>query len=138
MEKKPSIMNYFFQSIYNKVMKLGLKTKFLFVFSFILAFALINLLKEPANAINLKPSSSISCVNNAVAPLDNLKDIQTFLNCNGFNPGPIDGLEGSRTTNAIVSFQKTVGLTADGVVGPATKQAMRGYSSCLLYTSPRP
>ena len=45
-------------------MKLGLKTKFLFVFSFILAFALINLIKEPANAINLKPSSSISCVNN--------------------------------------------------------------------------
>ena len=27
------------------------------------------------------------------------------------------------------SFQSTVGLSADGVVGPATKQAMRGYSS---------
>ena len=110
-------------------MKLGLKSKLLFVFSFILSLALLNLLKEPANAINLKPSSSVSCANNAVAPLDNLKDIQNFLNCNGFNPGPIDGLAGSRTTNAIVSFQKTVGLTADGVVGPATKQAMRGYSS---------
>ena len=68
-------------------------------------------------------------MNNKQHSLDNLKDIQTFLNCNGFNPGPIDGLAGSRTTNAIVSFQKTVGLTADGVVGPATKQAMRGYSS---------
>ncbi len=110
-------------------MKLGLKSKFLFVFSCILSFALLNLLKEPANAHNLKPSSSVFCVNNAVAPLDNLKDIQTFLNCNGFNPGPIDGLAGSRTTNAVISFQKTVGLTADGVVGPATKQAMRGYSS---------
>ena len=110
-------------------MKLGLKSKFLFVFSLILSFAIVNMIKEPANAHNLKPSSYISCVNNAVAPLDNLKDIQTFLNCNGFNPGPIDGLAGSRTTNAVISFQKTVGLTADGVVGPATKQAMRGYSS---------
>src|SRR6056300_1095127 len=110
-------------------MKLGLKSIFLFAFSFTVSFALLNLLKEPANAINLKPSSSLSCVNNAVAPLDNLLDIQTFLNCNGFNPGPIDGLVGSRTTNAVVTFQKTVGITADGVVGPATKQAMRGYSS---------
>ena len=110
-------------------MKLGLKTAFLFLFSFAISFALINHSKEPANAINLNPSSSMYCVNNAVAPLDNLKDIQTFLNCNGFNPGPIDGLEGNRTTNAIISFQKTVGLSGDGVVGPATKQAMRGYSS---------
>src|SRR6056300_343441 len=110
-------------------MKLGLKSIFLFAFSFTVSFALLNLLKEPANAINLKPSSSLSCVNNAVAPLDNLLEIQTFLNCNGFNPGPIDGLGGSRTTNAVVTFQKTVGITADGVVGPATKQAMRGYSS---------
>ncbi len=110
-------------------MKQGLKIKLLFVFSFILSFALLNLFKEPANAINLKPNSYLSCANNAVAPLENLKDIQTFLNCNGFNTGPIDGLKGSRTTNAVISFQKTVGLTADGVVGPATKQAMRGYSS---------
>ena len=110
-------------------MKQGLKTSFLLFIGFIFSFALLNLYKEPLNALNLKPTSSMYCVNNAVAPLDNLKDIQTFLNCNGFNPGPIDGLEGNRTTNAIISFQKTVGLSSDGVVGPATKQAMRGYSS---------
>jgi len=110
-------------------MKLGLKPFSLFIFSFLISIALMNVDKEPAKAINLKPSSSIFCVNNAIAPLDNLKEIQTFLNCNGFNPGPIDGLEGNRTTNAIISFQKTVGLSADGVVGPATRQAMRGYSS---------
>ena len=110
-------------------MKQGLKTTFLLTFSFIISFALLNLSKEPLNALNLKPTSSMYCVNNAVAPLDNLVDIQTFLNCNGFNPGPIDGLEGSRTTNAIISFQKTVGLSADGVVGPATRQAMRSYST---------
>ena len=74
-------------------------------------------------------SITLNCADNAVAPLNNLKDIQTFLNCNGFNPGPIDGLAGSRTDGAIKSFQKTVGLVADGKVGPATKQAMRSYSS---------
>ena len=72
---------------------------------------------------------NISCAENAVAPLNSIKDIQTFLNCNGFSPGPIDGVSGGRTTSAIKSFQATVGLSADGVVGPATKQAMRSYSS---------
>ncbi len=72
---------------------------------------------------------NINCADNAIAPLNSIKDIQTFLNCNGFSPGPIDGVSGGRTTGAIKSFQATVGLTADGVVGPATKQAMRSYSS---------
>ena len=35
---------------------------------------------------------NISCAENAVAPLNSIKDIQTFLNCNGFSPGPIDGV----------------------------------------------
>ena len=34
---------------------------------------------------------NISCAENAVAPLNSIKDIQTFLKCNSFNPGPIDG-----------------------------------------------
>ena len=58
---------------------------------------------------------NISCADNAIAPLNSIKDIQTFLNCNGFSPGPIDGVSGGRTTGAIKSFQATVGLTADGL-----------------------
>ena len=72
---------------------------------------------------------NLSCADNAVAPLNSIKDIQTFLNCNGFSPGPIDGVSGGRTDAAVKSFQASVGLSADGVVGPATKQAMRSYSS---------
>ena len=72
---------------------------------------------------------NISCADNAVAPLDSVKDIQTFLNCNGFSPGPIDGVSGGRTDAAIKNFQASVGLSADGVVGPATKLAMRSYSA---------
>ena len=110
-------------------MKRGFKESLLFITAFFLMSLFINLQKEPAIAFEIPSHSTLSCADNAVAPLNNLKDIQTFLNCNGFNPGPIDGLSGARTDGAIKSFQNTVGLTADGEVGPATKQAMRSYSS---------
>ena len=110
-------------------MKQGLKKTTFFLIAFFATTFLINLQKEPAFAHKIPTSITLNCADNAVAPLNNLKDIQTFLSCNGFNPGPIDGLAGSRTDGAIKSFQKTVGLVADGEVGPATKQAMRSYSS---------
>ena len=110
-------------------MKQGLKKTTFFLIAFFATTFLINLQKEPAFAHKVPTSITLNCADNAVAPLNNLKDIQTFLSCNGFNPGPIDGLAGSRTDGAIKSFQKTVGLLADGKVGPATKQAMRSYSS---------
>ena len=110
-------------------MKQGLKKTALFLIAFFATTFLINLEKQPAFAHKVPTSITLNCADNAVAPLNNLKEIQTFLNCNGFNPGPIDGLAGSRTDGAIKSFQKTVGLVADGEVGPATKQAMRSYSS---------
>ena len=110
-------------------MKQGLKKTTFFLIAFFATAFVINLQKEPAFAHKVPTSITLNCADNAVAPLNNLKDIQTFLNCNGFNPGPIDGLAGSRTDGAIKSFQKTVGLVADGKVGPATKQAMRSYSS---------
>ena len=110
-------------------MKQGLKKSLYFFIAFFVISLLVNTQKEPVSAIEIPTYPSFYCVDNAVAPLNNLKDIQTFLNCNGFNPGPIDGLSGSRTEGAIKSFQKTVGLSSDGEVGPATKQAMRSYSS---------
>ena len=110
-------------------MKQGVIKFSIFVIAFFATTFLINSQNEPAMAFELPTSVTLNCVDNAVAPLNNLKEIQTFLSCNGFNPGPIDGLSGSRTDGAIKSFQKTVGLTADGQVGPATRQAMRSYSS---------
>ena len=110
-------------------MKQGLtKITFFLIVFFVVSF-FINSQKEPVFAFEVPTSVTLNCADNAVAPLNNLKDIQTFLNCNGFNPGPIDGISGSRTDTAIKSFQSTVGLIADGQVGPATRQAMRSYSS---------
>ena len=110
-------------------MKQGVIKFSIFVIAFFATTFLINSQNEPAMAFELPTSVTLNCVDNAVAPLNSLKEIQTFLSCNGFNPGPIDGLSGSRTDGAIKSFQKTVGLSADGQVGPATRQAMRSYSS---------
>ena len=110
-------------------MKQGYLKKIIIVFIFSFFFMSFLSADQKANALEIKYDAQLSCVDNAVAPLENLLEIQTFLSCNGFNPGPIDGLSGTKTNNAIISFQKIVGLSADGVVGPATKQAMRAYST---------
>ena len=52
-----------------------------------------------------------------------------WLSCNGYDPGPIDGSPGAKTTAAVKKFQSSNGLSADGIVGPATRRAMRAYSS---------
>jgi SpoIID/LytB domain protein len=101
---------------------------FTFIFTFFLS-SLVLLIQKPASAIEIPHYPTFNCVENAKASLDSILDIQTFLDCNGFNPGPIDGVRGGLTDIAIKTFQSSVGLTADGVVGPATKQAMRGYSA---------
>ena len=67
---------------------------------------------------------------NTTAKLDTVSDIQTYLANNGFNPGIIDGKIGSYTKEAIKSFQRTVGLIPDGVVGNRTKSEMRSYTGC--------
>jgi peptidoglycan hydrolase-like protein with peptidoglycan-binding domain len=53
-----------------------------------------------------------------------VKELQQLLRAKGFNPGPIDGVFGSGTLKAVISFQKFNGLDADGVVGPQTWKAL--------------
>lgn len=50
----------------------------------------------------------------------NIIRIQAKLNTLGFACGATDGIVGPRTVQAIKSFQRTRGLTVDGLVGPAT------------------
>jgi N-acetylmuramoyl-L-alanine amidase len=51
-------------------------------------------------------------------------DIQNKLKAKGFNPGTIDGVFGPHTQAAVVAFQVSLGLTADGEVGPLTAKAL--------------
>lgn len=49
-----------------------------------------------------------------------VRQIQTKLRQLGYYKGSIDGIFGSDTKKAVISFQKSCGLTADGVAGPKT------------------
>jgi peptidoglycan L-alanyl-D-glutamate endopeptidase CwlK len=50
--------------------------------------------------------------------------LQNKLKERGFSPGTIDGSFGPGTEAALLAFQKSQGLLADGVVGPATATAL--------------
>ena len=50
--------------------------------------------------------------------------LQKALDAAGINPGPSDGVFGSKTHAAVVSFQVQKGLTPDGIVGPQTAKAL--------------
>lgn len=50
--------------------------------------------------------------------------LQQRLNKLGFNCGIADGIFGQGTYNAVVAYQKTNGLSADGIVGPATAKKL--------------
>ncbi len=50
--------------------------------------------------------------------------IQQQLKNKGFDPGPIDGFFGDKTKTALIAFQKSKGLRADGVAGAQTLAAL--------------
>jgi peptidoglycan hydrolase-like protein with peptidoglycan-binding domain len=53
--------------------------------------------------------------------------LQEWLIIAGFDPGPVDGVYGSATADAVSEFQTGVGLVADGKVGPNTRRALAEY-----------
>lgn len=57
---------------------------------------------------------------------ENVLDLQAKLKSLGYYDGSLDGSFGSGTLLAVIEFQMTNGLTADGVVGPRTLQALQG------------
>ena len=57
-----------------------------------------------------------------------VRDVQQALKNRGYYTGNVDGIYGTGTYNAIVSFQRDNGLTADGIAGTATLSVL-GISS---------
>ncbi|MDF2545589.1 spore cortex-lytic enzyme [Anaerosolibacter sp.] len=55
---------------------------------------------------------------------DQVKKLQTTLKNWGYYAGPVDGVYGGGTFNAVKAFQKKHGLSQDGVVGPATAEKL--------------
>ncbi|MEP1352590.1 MAG: peptidoglycan-binding protein [Tateyamaria sp.] len=54
----------------------------------------------------------------------NWAKIQRELKRRGFAPGPVDGVRGGKTIEAIRAFQRKYGLVADGIVGNKTYRAL--------------
>lgn len=55
---------------------------------------------------------------------DEVADLQTVLQKQGYYQGNIDGIFGTATRNAVLQFQRDNGLTADGIAGKNTLAAM--------------
>lgn len=56
-----------------------------------------------------------------------VEELQSRLRNSGYDPGSVDGVFGPATEQAVILFQQSRGLVADGVVGSAT-QASLGLS----------
>lgn len=55
---------------------------------------------------------------------DSLRDVQAKLQEAGFDPGPLDGVMGPQTRNALREFQRTRNLEVSGDLDPATLQEL--------------
>lgn len=64
----------------------------------------------------------------AAKPEIDPKEIQTALTEAGLYKGPIDGVIGSKTKEAIRKFQEANDLKVDGVCGPKTWEKLKAYS----------
>ncbi|OKH38026.1 hypothetical protein NIES2101_36300 [Calothrix sp. HK-06] len=58
-----------------------------------------------------------------------VREVQRLLNKLNYAPGQTDGIFGSQTTEAVKAFQKASSLTADGIVGQRTWQALFNQTS---------
>ena len=54
-----------------------------------------------------------------------VRSLQRTLRRLGWSPGPIDGLFGPRTRAAVVRFQRSAGLAADGIAGRKTARELK-------------
>jgi peptidoglycan L-alanyl-D-glutamate endopeptidase CwlK len=58
-----------------------------------------------------------------------IKALQRALLKHGFNPGKIDGIFGSGTQAAVLAYQRSEGLLADGIAGVRTLAALQGCAA---------
>ena len=68
-----------------------------------------------------------------------MTELQNRLAALGFSPGAADGIFGSLTEGAVKSFQRSRGITADGIVGSRDlEQAGHGGRHAAWYAEQRP
>ncbi len=60
---------------------------------------------------------------------DDVAELQRLLNAQGFWSGNLDGIFGDKTKDALIRFQRTKGIKADGIAGPETFRALNVNTS---------
>lgn len=100
------------------------KSKFFYAWE-ILIIVLLNIL---IIAIVSDSRGNVNALSKYGSSGSEVRQIQTRLKSWGYYKGNIDGVYGTQTKNAVIYFQKSNGLSADGVAGPATLSAI-GISS---------
>jgi peptidoglycan hydrolase-like protein with peptidoglycan-binding domain len=63
------------------------------------------------------------------AAVTELQQVMTDL---GYYDGPIDGVYGEATTQGVKKMQTDLGVTADGVYGPETHDALKGKGKSIV------
>lgn len=75
-----------------------------------------------------RESASSPCVQTAVLRQGSkggeVKEVQRRLKQWGYYSGPVDGIYGAKTVEAVKKFQRKNGLTADGIAGKSTYAAL--------------
>ena len=86
----------------------------------------------PTSSTTTTPATIDECVerNNTGTNFKSVRNVQTFLNNNGFNAGDVDGYLGEKTIAAIKEFQEYAGIYPDGDVGPLTRETMNNWTGC--------
>jgi hypothetical protein len=80
--------------------------------------------KPTTKTVAPKATTNTKPVVNRIAVDAKLKQDQQTLNNLGYNTGKTDGIYGKNTKAGIIAFQQAHGLTADGIIGAQTRQAM--------------
>lgn len=84
--------------------------------------------------VSVNDTKSVDVLSKVGSRGDEVRQIQTKLKSLGFFTGTIDGIYGTKTKNAVISFQRSCGLTADGIAGPKTLLYL-GLDSGSSYSS---
>jgi peptidoglycan hydrolase-like protein with peptidoglycan-binding domain len=71
------------------------------------------------------PDSGPTPPDSEPARVEQVKALQRQLGVLGFDPGPVDGHFGPKTTDAVKELQEVSGLAADGIVGRLTAEVLR-------------
>lgn len=80
--------------------------------------AALDMLEESSVNVNEKGTGSVLKQGSSGEAVKTLQKNLTYL---GYNTKGTDGIFGNDTKNAVITFQKAYGLTADGIVGSSTR-----------------